>query len=209
MNCYLNIKNGKFKEAHQCYDQVLNFVEQKGNNRNLYNINWNFSTIPHFSLVQYYFSQPAVVALYSAPSNLLFEQHAYTLQTNTYVDEAKNYTQNISYFLRDYLDVKLLALTGTVDYITYNKATRNWMETELSFVESATFGKLNLTDVSVNGTVVARTKAVTQVTYTEIVNAGHYLMVDKPNVTNTLLQNWVSTLKIHPQPVLSIDEIIA
>lgn len=145
LNCYTNLRNGKFKEAHQCYDSVLNFVEQKGNNRNLYNIHWNISITPHFGLVQYYFSQPNIVALYSAPSNLLFEQHLFTLQTNTYVDEAKNYTQNISYFLRDYLDVKLLVLTGTADYITYNKATRSWMETELNFVESANFTKLNLT----------------------------------------------------------------
>lgn len=50
-------------------------------------------------------------------------------------------------------------------------------------------------DVTINGTVVARTKAVTQVTYAEVVDSGHYLMVDKANVTNTLLQSWVSTLK--------------
>jgi len=71
------------------------------------------------------------------------------LQSNTYVDEAKNYTQNISYFLRDYLDVRLYVLTGTLDYVTYYKATRNWLETEINFVESAAFQKLNLTVTSV------------------------------------------------------------
>lgn len=145
LNCYLNLKNGKFKEAHQCYDSVLNFVEQKGANRNLWNVALNQSITPTFALVQYYLTQSATVNLYGAPTSMSFEQQTGTLQWNTYVDEAKNYTQNISYYLRDYLDVKLLTIAGTLDYITYYKATRSWMETELNFVESAAFQKLNLT----------------------------------------------------------------
>jgi hypothetical protein len=145
LNCYLNLKNGKYREAHQCYDSVLNFVEQKTNNHNLWNINLNQSLIQTFALVQYYLTQPSIVSIYGASPVLMFEQQTNTLQANTYVDEGKNYTQNISYFLRDYLDVKLYVITGTLDYVTYYKATRNWMETELNFVESPNFQKLNLT----------------------------------------------------------------
>lgn len=148
LNCYLNLKNGKYKEAHQCYDSVLNFVEQKGLNRNLWNVNFNQSIIQEFALVQYYLTQPATISLFGAPTTFGFEQQAGSVQANTYVDEAKNYTQNISYYLRDYLDVKLFVLTGTLDYITYYKATRSWLETELNFVESAAFQKLNLTVIS-------------------------------------------------------------
>lgn len=50
-------------------------------------------------------------------------------------------------------------------------------------------------DVKINGTVVARTKNVTQVTYTEVTGSGHYLFVKKPFVVNSLLKDWVGTLK--------------
>jgi hypothetical protein len=178
---------------------VLNFVEQKTNNHNLWNINLNQSLIQTFALVQYYLTQPSIVSIYGASPVLMFEQQTNTLQANTYVDEGKNYTQNISYFLRDYLDVKLYVITGTLDYVTYYKATRNWMETELNFVESPNFQKLNLTvifiatqDITINGTVQARTKAVKQVAYSEVINSGHYLFGDKSYVVNYLVKQWVS-----------------
>jgi carboxypeptidase C (cathepsin A) len=130
---------------------------------------------------------------------MLFEQQANTLQLNTYVDEAKNYTLNISNFLKNNLDVKLYLLTGTNDFVTYYKAIRSWAETELTFVESAAFQKLDLTviwivtqNVTINGTVQARTKAVKQVAYSEVINSGHYLFEDKPYVTNYLIQQWIA-----------------
>jgi len=72
LNCYLDLKNGKFKEAHQCYDSVLNFVESKGLNRNLWNVNFNQSIIQDFALVQYYLTQPTTVTLYGAPTAYSF-----------------------------------------------------------------------------------------------------------------------------------------
>jgi hypothetical protein len=73
------------------------------------------------------------------------------------------------------------------------------MEIELNFVESVNFQKLNLTvtlsiiqDVTINGTVQARTKTVKQVAYAEVINSGHYLFGDKPYVTNYLIQQWIS-----------------
>jgi len=123
---------------------------------------------------------------------MLFEQQVNTLQLNTYVDEAKNYTQNISNFLRDNPDVKLYLLTGTNDFVTYYKAIRSWAETELTFTESSAFQKLDLTNVTINGTVQARTKAVKQVAYSEVINSGHYLFQDKAYVTNYLIQQWIA-----------------
>lgn len=143
--CYTNLRNGKYKEAHECYDGVLNFVETKTNNHNLYNINLNQSLVQHFALVQYYLTLSSSVSLFSAPSNLLFEQQTNILHASTYVDEAKNYTLNISYFMRDNLDVKFLFLCGNQDYISYSKAVLNWTVNELNFVEIANFSKASFT----------------------------------------------------------------
>jgi len=46
-------------------------------------------------------------------------------------------------------------------------------------------------DVTINGTVQARSKSVKQVAYSEVINSGHYLFVDKPYVVNTLLKDWL------------------
>lgn len=143
--CFTNLKNGKYREAHDCYESVLNFVETKTNNRNLYNVNLNQSLVQHFALVQYYLTTPAAVALYTAPTNLWFETQTNVLQANTYVDEAKNYTLNISQYMRDYLDVKFLYLCADQDFISYSKAMLNWVTTELNFVEIANFTKANFT----------------------------------------------------------------
>jgi hypothetical protein len=108
-------------------------------------VNLNQSLVQHFALIQYYLTTPAAVALYTAPTNLWFETQTNVLQANTYVDEAKNYTLNISQYMRDYLDVKFLYLCADQDFISYSKAMLNWVTTELNFVEIANFTKANFT----------------------------------------------------------------
>lgn len=143
--CFTNLKNGKYREAHDCYESVLNLVENKGNNHNLYNVNQTDSIIPHVALVQYYLSLPATVTLYSAPSALPFEQQNRVVQVNNYVDEAKNYTKDISGYLTANPNTKILFLSGAQDYVTYSHAVGNWTESELNFPESATYVKAQFT----------------------------------------------------------------
>lgn len=62
----------------------------------------------------------------------------------TYVDIAKNYTKDISQFMKDYYSVKHWFIAGQNDYISYYKGVRNWIENELAFVESDAFRKAKL-----------------------------------------------------------------
>ena len=80
-----------------------------------------------------------------APTTLLFESHSAQAQYNVYDDLARNLDTNFTQYLKDYLSVKQIFITGDDDYITYRKATRNWLENTISFVESAKFKPLNLT----------------------------------------------------------------
>lgn len=57
---------------------------------------------------------------------------------------AKNYTTDLSHFMRDYYSVRHWFLEGQIDYISYYKGVRNWVENELTFVESDAFRKLKL-----------------------------------------------------------------
>ncbi len=98
-------------------------------------------------MIQYYFSQPAVVTAWKAPNTRLFESQSGYIANLTYVDVAKNYTKDISTFMKDYFSVKHWFVEGNYDYISYYKGARNWIETELSFVESDAFKKAKL-DVS-------------------------------------------------------------
>ncbi len=38
ITCYNNLKNLKYLEAHNCYDSVLNFIESKTKNVNVFNV---------------------------------------------------------------------------------------------------------------------------------------------------------------------------
>ena len=136
--CYLYLRNGKYTEAHQCYDSTLNFVELKTNNRNLFNVKLNQTLIDTFARVQYFLTQAGVVKLLNAPTSKLFEQQSNYFQTNVYAEQAQNMSQNISYFMRDDLDVKYYFFTGTLSFLTYYKATRSWLES-LNFLEAAAF----------------------------------------------------------------------
>ncbi len=57
---------------------------------------------------------------------------------------AKNYTSALSQFTRDYNSVRHWFVEGQSDYIAYYKGVRNWIENELSFVESDAFKKAKL-----------------------------------------------------------------
>jgi hypothetical protein len=55
--------------------------------------------------------------------------------------------------MKDYLTVKHWFVSGENDFISYKKAVRNWLETELTFVESNDFKnkKLEVFFVSIIG----------------------------------------------------------
>lgn len=44
-------------------------------------------------MIQYYFSQPATVTAWKAPTTRLFESQSAYIANKTYVDNAKNYTK--------------------------------------------------------------------------------------------------------------------
>ena len=136
--CYLYIKNGKYNEAHKCYDETLNFVETKSQNRNLFNVNLNSTLIDMFAKVQYYLSQSTVAASLLAPSTSFFESQANFFQGNVYAEQAQTNAQNISNFMRDYLSVRYMFVTGNLDYISYYKASRAWLDS-LNFKDVTQF----------------------------------------------------------------------
>lgn len=78
-------------------------------------------------MVQYYFSQPAVVAAWKAPTTRLFESQSAYIANKTYADIAKNYTKELSQFMKDYYSVKHWFVEGTSDYISYYKGLKNWV----------------------------------------------------------------------------------
>ena len=122
----------------------MNFVESKTKNLNLFDIRLGSNLTEYLPMIQYFFSQPVTVTKLKAPNNRIFESHSAYVNNKTYADLSKNYTKEISQFMRDYLTVKHWFVVGTSDYISYNKAVRNWLDNELSFVESDTFRKAKL-----------------------------------------------------------------
>jgi len=64
----------------------------------------------------------------------------------------------------------------------------------LIFVESDAFKKAKLEDVVLDGTVVGYSKAVKQVSYTELLNSGHHLLHDQPKVLSSLFKTWAASL---------------
>ena len=51
----------------------------------------------------------------------------------------KNYDKEISQFFKDYLSVKNIFIVGDSDYISFNKAFRNWLENDVTFIDSDAF----------------------------------------------------------------------
>lgn len=125
--CYLYIRNGKFNEAHKCYDETLNFVESKTNNINLFNINLSSTLIDTFSKIQYYLSVSSNAKDLLVDTSNVFERQSNYFQSNVYAEQAQSFTQNITNFMRDYSSVKFLFIAGTLDYLSYYKATRSWL----------------------------------------------------------------------------------
>lgn len=138
-SCYNYIRASKFLEAHQCFETILNFVESKTKNINVFDIRQGSNLTESLPMIQYYFSQPDTITKFKAPTSRLFEAHSGYITNKTFVDLAKNYTKNISAFMKDYLSVKHWYVEGDSDFIAYRKAVRIWIENELSFVESDTF----------------------------------------------------------------------
>jgi hypothetical protein len=75
----------------------------------------------------------------------MFETGAAQVQYNLFEDLARNIDSNISQYLKDDLAVRHLFVCGDDDFMVYRKGTRNWLESTISFVESAKFKPLNLT----------------------------------------------------------------
>ena len=78
-------------------------------------------------MIQYYFSQSATVAQWKAPNARLFESQSNYIANKTFVDLAKNYTKELSSFMKDYFSVRHWFAEGSNDYISYYKAARNWI----------------------------------------------------------------------------------
>jgi hypothetical protein len=147
INCHLCQLNNTFTKAHQCSDDTLNYVENRTKNINLFNIQLQSNLTDTLPMVQFYFSQPSVASTYKAPStnNLLFEAHSALVQARLSEGLGRNINNNISQFLKDYVFVKAIFITGESDYITFRRATRSWLENSLTFINSTTFKPLNLT----------------------------------------------------------------
>lgn len=148
-SCYNDVRSSKFLEAHQCLETILNFVESKTKNANLYDTRLQSNLSEFLPMVQFYFSQPAVVTAWKAPATKLFESQSGYISNLTFVDLAKNYTKDLSSFMKDYYSVKHWFVEGTSDYVSYYKGVRNWVETELSFIESDAFKKAKLDVLSI------------------------------------------------------------
>ena len=95
-------------------------------------------------MIQYYFSQSSVISQWKAPTVKLFETQSAYVFNKTYVDMAKNKTNELSTFMRDSFSVRHWFVQGQKDYISYYKGLRNWIETELNFVEKDAFKKAPL-----------------------------------------------------------------
>ncbi len=119
----------------------MNFVESKTKNHNLFNVALGSELVDHLSRVQYYFSQPSTVTLFKAPQTQLFDTQSNLVYAKTYEDLAKNYTDSISQFTRDYFSVLQVFISGNNDYLSYKDGTLDWLSNELNFVERADFNK--------------------------------------------------------------------
>lgn len=120
-------RNGKPADAHTCYDSTLNYIENKTKSVNLYNVKKGSNLTEVLPQVHSYFSLPATVNAYKAPNALLFEAHSYLTIAKIFEDYGKNIDTSISSFLKNFFSVKQVFLTGDDDFITYRKATRNWL----------------------------------------------------------------------------------
>lgn len=139
ISCYNYITAKKYLEARNCYESVLNFVESKTKNCNLYDVQLGSNLTDHMAIIQYYLSQSAVVSALKAPNNKMFDTQSYLVWNKTFTDLAINKTSNLSQFMKDYLTYKHWFISGTNDFISYRQSIRYWIENELSFVESAAF----------------------------------------------------------------------
>jgi hypothetical protein len=92
-SCYNYVRSSKFLEAHQCLETILNFVESKTKNVNLFDVRLASNITEFLPMIQYYFSQPAVVTAWKAPATKLFESQSGYISNKTFVDLAKNYTK--------------------------------------------------------------------------------------------------------------------
>lgn len=144
-NCDNLQRSNKFKEAHNCYDTTLNYVENKTKMINLYNVKKASNYTELLPMTQYYFSQASVVTAYKAPNTGLFESQSAQSFANVYEDLARNIDANISQYLKNSLSVQQIFLAADDDYIAYRKGIRNWLESSLTFIDSAKFKPLNLT----------------------------------------------------------------
>lgn len=152
VNCFNQQRSSKFQEAHQCYDTTLNYIESKTKNINLMNVKLQSNLTDFLPMIQYYFSQSSVVTAYKAPNQALFDSQSPWVQSKIYADLAKNMDTDFSRYLKDYLSVKNIFISGDDDFICYRKAVRYWLENTLTFVESAKFKPLNLTVNKFNNT---------------------------------------------------------
>lgn len=139
-------------------------------------------------MTQFYFSQASVVSAYKAPNSALFESQSAQTFANVYEDLGRNIDSTISQYLKDNLSVKQVFLAADDDFISFRKGIKNWVESSISFLDSAKFKPLNLTEYTVNGKVVGYRKSVPQVAYYELLNSGHFSYSDQPSVISAIVK---------------------
>ena len=144
VTCFSYQNNQRFKDAHQCYDTTLDYVESKTKNYNLFDVKLQANLTDFIPTVMYYFIQSATVAQYKAPTTTVFEGQSSMVSESLYTDMGKNYDKDISKYLKDQFSVKQIFVVGQDDYISYPKAIRNWLENDITFVESDSFNKKKL-----------------------------------------------------------------
>lgn len=127
-SCYNYVRSAKYLEAHQCIDTIFNFVESRTKNVNLFDVRLVSNLTEFLPMIQYYFSIPDTVTKWKAPSTRLFESQSGYIANKTYIDIAKNYTKDISAFMKDYYSVRHWFVEGSNDYMSYYKGVRNWVE---------------------------------------------------------------------------------
>ncbi len=139
ISCSKYINDKKYNEAHNCYESILNFVESKTKNANLFNVQLGSNLTDHLATIQYHLAQNNIVSSFKAPTTKSFDTQSNLVWGKTFTDVAMNKTSSISTFMKDYLTVKHWFVSGDSDFISYKQAVRFWLENELSFVESAAF----------------------------------------------------------------------
>ena len=71
--CYTYLRNEKYQEARDCYNNILNYASAQSKNSNLFNADLKQNLTNFLPVIQYYFSQSSTVSKFKAPTDYIFE----------------------------------------------------------------------------------------------------------------------------------------